>query len=169
MRTRHFLTYEQNVTSINITPIHYQYLIDLTNTRFHGNLSLAINYLLKKYLVFLYQISISQNKRTLTATYQPKTKNYVIRKIRIQPTYWGELNDLRNFLGYSISFIIRIMLDWEMQQEQMPVISLIAMPELDTEALSMHVLVQFGNNYSFYNKINHTNYRVFSLFSCPAA
>jgi len=169
MKTRHLLTYEQIVTSINITPIHYQYLIVLKNTRFHGNLSLAINYLLKKYLVYLYQISISETKRTLTATYQPKTKNYIIRKISIQPTYWGELNDLRNFLGYSISFIIRIMLDWEMQQEQIPVISLIAIPDLDTETLSMHVLVPIGNNYSFYNKINHTNYRVFSIFSYPAA
>ncbi|MFN3246469.1 MAG: hypothetical protein ACK42K_07190 [Leptonema sp. (in: bacteria)] len=169
MKTQHFFTHKNNVTSINITLFHYQYLVYLSNTRFNGNISLTIDYLLKKYLVYLYKISISQNKRTLTATYQPKTKNYIIRKIRIQPTYWGELNDLRNFLGYSISFIIRIMLDWEMQQEQMPVISLIAMPDLDTEALSMQILVQFGNNYSFYNKINHTNYRVFSLFSCPAA
>ncbi len=39
MRIRHFLTYRQTVTSINITTIHNQYLIVLKKTRFHGNLS----------------------------------------------------------------------------------------------------------------------------------
>ncbi len=82
----------------------------------------------------------------------------MIRKISIQPRYW-ELNVRRKFLGYTISFIIHIMHDWEMQQEQIPVISLIAITDRDTEALSMRILFQIGNNYSFYNKINYTNYR----------
>jgi hypothetical protein len=56
MRTHNFFTHPKNATSINITPIHYQYLIYLTNTRFGGNLSLTIDYLLKKYLAYLYRI-----------------------------------------------------------------------------------------------------------------
>ncbi len=89
MKTQHFFTHKNNVTSINITLFHYQYLVYLSNIRFNGNISLTIDYLLKKYLVYLYKISQAPTKRTLTATYQPRTKNYIIRKIQIQPTYWG--------------------------------------------------------------------------------
>jgi len=95
----HFFTQEECITSINITPFHYKYLMHITNTRFGGKLTLTINYLLKKYLVYLYKISISQEKQTLTASYQPRTKEYIIRKISIQPTYWGMLYELRFFWG----------------------------------------------------------------------
>ncbi len=169
MKQQHFFTHEQNVTSINITPFHFRFLMHLTNSRFGGDLSLAINYLLKKYLAYLYKISISQEKRTLTASYQPRTKEYIIRKISIQPTYWGKLNNLRFYLGFSASFILRIMLDWEMQEEGIPVIPLFFRPRLDDEDQEEHRQIQNGNNYSSYNKLNHANLEVFNKFSCPAA
>jgi len=169
MKLHNFNTQEECVTSINITPFHYRFLIHLTNTRFGGKLTLTINYLLKKYLAYLYKISISQEKRTLTASYQPRTKEYIIRKIRIQPTYWGELYELRFFLGYSMSFMIRIMLDWEMQEQEIPVIPLMILPPLDDEDQEEHLQIQFGNNYSSKHKICHANLEVFSWFSCPAA
>ncbi len=168
MKIQNFFTHKKNITSINITPIHYQYLIDLTNTRFNGDLSLTFDYLLKRYLAYLYRISYAPTKKTLTATYQPKTKNYIIRKISIQPTYWGKLYELRFLLGYSMSFIIRIMLDWEMQQEQIPVLPLIHKPFLDIEDQEVHARIQIGNNYSSFNKVSHANLEVFSQFSCPA-
>ncbi len=169
MKLHHFYTEKECITSINITPFHYRYLMHITNTRFQGKLTLTINYLLKKYLAYLYKISISQNKRTLTASYQPRTKEYIIRKISIQPTYWGKLYDLRFFLGYSMSFIIRIMLDWEMQEQEIPVTPLILLPPLDDEDQKEHLQIQSGNNYSSKNKISHGNLEVFSRFSCPAA
>ncbi len=169
MKVHHFFTQKKCITSINITPFHYRYLMYLTNTRFNGELSLTIDYLLKKYLAYLYQISISQEKRTLTASYQPKTKEYIIRKISIQPTYWGKLFDLRFFLGYSISFLIRIMLDWEMQEEGIPIIPLIHLPQLDDENQEEHRRIQFVDNYSSKDKICHANLEVYSEFWCPAA
>lgn len=169
MRTQNFFTHEECETSINITPFHYAYLIYLTETRFNGNLSLTIDYLLKRHLAYLYKISLAPMKRTLTATYQPKTKNYLIRKIRIQPTYWGKLHELRFLLGYSISFIIRIMLDWEMQQEQIPVEPIFIRPTLNTEDEQFHTFIQLGNNYSCYNKLSHANLQVYNEFSSPAA
>ncbi len=169
MRRHHFFTQEVCVTSINITPFHYRYLMHLTNTRFGGNLTLAISYLLKKYLAYLYKISISQEKRTLTASYQPKTKEYIIRKISIQPTYWGKLYELRFFLGYSMSFLIRIMLDWEMQEQEIPVFPLFFLPQLEDEDWEELRQIQYGNSYSSKNKISHENFEVFSMFSCPAA
>jgi hypothetical protein len=169
MKTQHFFTNEVCKTSINITPFHFEYLIYLTETRFNGNLSLTIDYLLKKYLTYLYRISIAPTKRTLTATYQPRTKNYVIKKIRIQPTYWGKLYELRFLLGFSVSFIIRIMLDWEMQEEQIPVETIFIRPALSLEDEGIHVHIQIGNNYSSYNRLSHANFEVYSEFSCPAA
>ena len=169
MKTQNFFTYKDCKTSINITLFHYAFLVYLTETRFNGNLSLTIDYLLKRYLSYLYKISLAPTKRTLTATYQPRTKNYIIRKISIQPTYWGKLFELRFLLGYSVSFIIRIMLDWEMQEEQMPVEPIFIRPPLTPEDENIHARIQVGNNYSSYNKLNHANLTVYSEFSCPAA
>jgi len=169
MKAHHFFTQEECITSINITPFHYRYLMHITQTKFNGKLSLTIDYLLRKYLAYLYKISISQRKRTLTASYQPKTKEYVIRKISIQPTYWGKLYELRFFLGYSMSFMIRIMLDWEMQEEGIPVVALIFKPRLEDEDEEEHRQIQLGNNYSSNNKICHANLEVYSEFWCPAA
>jgi len=169
MKIHHFYTQKKCITSVNITPFHYIYLMHLTNTRFGGELTLTIDYLLKKYLAYLYRISISQEKRTLTASYQPKTKEYIIRKISIQPTYWGKLYELRFFLGYSMSFIIRIMLDWEMQDNEIPIVPLIFLPSLDDEDQEEHRRIQSGNSYSSRHKITHANLEVYSRFSCPAA
>ncbi len=169
MKTQHFFTYKECKTSINITPFHFEYLIYLTETRFNGNLSLTIDYLLKKYLAYLYRISYAPTKRTLTATYQPRTKNYIIRKISIQPTYWGKLYELRFLLGFSVSFIIRIMLDWEMQEEKFPVEPIFIRPHLTQEDETIYNRIQFGNNYSSYNRLSHSNLEVYSEFMCPAA
>ena len=169
MRTQHFFTQEECITSINITLFHYQFLIYLTETRFNGDLSLTVDYLFKRHLAYLYKISQSPTKRTLTATYQPRTKNYVIRKIRINPTYWGKLYDLRFFLGYSMSFILRIMLDWEMQEQQFPIEPIIIRPTLTPEEEVIHAYIQFENNYSCHNRLSHLNLEVYSEFLCPAA
>ena len=169
MRQQHFFTFKQNVTSVNITPFHFRFLMHLANTRFKGDLSLTIHYLLKKYLVYLYKISLTPTKKTLTATYQPRTKEYRIKKIHIQPTYWGKLNNLRFYLGYSASFILRIMLDWEMQEEGIPLIPLILRPSLEQDDFVEHEQIWYGYNYSAYNRLDRGNLEVLNIFSCPAA
>jgi hypothetical protein len=145
------------------------YLIYLSETRFNGNLTLTIDYLLRKYLAYLYKISLAPTKRTLTATYQPRTKNYIIRKINIQPTYWSKLYELRFLLGFSMSFIIRIMLDWEMQDAQISIDPIFIRPPLTFEDEEIHSRIQFGDNYSTYIRVTHSNLEVYSEFLCPAA
>jgi len=145
------------------------YLIYLSETRFNGNLTLTIDYLLRKYLAYLYKISLAPTKRTLTATYQPRTKNYIIRKINIQPTYWSKLYELRFLLGFSMSFIIRIMLDWEMQDAQISIDPIFIRPPLTFEDEETHSRIQIGDNYSSYNRVSHSNLDVYSEFLCPAA
>ncbi|MCX7810095.1 MAG: hypothetical protein N2247_04225 [Leptospiraceae bacterium] len=169
MKAQNFFTCKKNTTSINITPFHYQFLIQLTKSHFNGNLSLTIDYLFRKYLAYLYKISLAPTKKTLTATYQPRTKNYIIRKINIQPTYWGKLHELRFFLGLSVSYIIRIMLDWEMQEEEIPIVPLFIKPQLTSDDEHIHALIQIGNNYSSYNRVSHLNLQVYSVFLCPAS
>ncbi len=52
-----------------------------------------------------------------TCKYQPKTKNYkrIIIK-EISPHLWKLLKELKKLSGYSISFIIRVFLEWELQK-----------------------------------------------------
>ena len=169
MKKQHFFTHKECKTSINITTFHYVYLIYLSETRFNGNLTLTIDYLLRKYLAYLYKISLAPTKRTLTATYQPRTKNYIIRKINIQPTYWSKLYELRFLLGFSMSFIIRIMLDWEMQDAQISIDPIFIRPPLTFEDEETHSRIQFGDNYSSYNRVTHSNLEVYNEFLCPAA
>lgn len=166
MKIQHFYTKDKCITSINLTPYHYKYLMNLTESKFNGDLSMTIDYLLKKYLIYLYRISLTPSKRTLTATYQPRAKNYMIKKIRIQPTYWGMFFELRLLLGYSISFMIRIMLDWEMQEEQIPIIPIIIKPNLTIEDEQTLSLIQYGNNYLSYNRVSHANLEVYNEFLC---
>jgi len=63
MKSQNFFTYQEYITSVNITQIHYQFLVHIAKTRFNGDLSLTIDYLLKRYLVFLYKISQAPNKK----------------------------------------------------------------------------------------------------------
>jgi hypothetical protein len=63
MKIQHFFTCEKCITSVNLTAFHYQYLIYITETQFNGNLSLTIDYLLKRYLVYLYKSVLHQIKK----------------------------------------------------------------------------------------------------------
>jgi hypothetical protein len=56
-----------------------------------------------------------------------------------------------------------------MQEDQIPVDPIIVRPLLNPMDEEIHARIQLGNNYSTYNKINHTNLEVYSEFSCPAA
>ncbi len=68
-----------------------------------------------------------------------------------------------------MSFLIRIMLDWEMQEQEIPIVPLITLPLLDDEDQEEHQRIQLGNNYSSNHKITRVNLEVYSSFSSPAA
>ncbi len=83
-----------------------------------NNLSNLLEYLIRKYKYnVLNQKSISSLGRG-SVQYQPKTKNYkrIILK-NINPYLWKELKIIKNTTGYSISYIIRVMIEWEMQSK----------------------------------------------------
>jgi len=68
-----------------------------------------------------------------------------------------------------MSFLIRIMLDWEMQEHEIPVAPLIILPQLNYKDLEENRQTQTENNYSSRHRISHVTLEVFSWFSCPAA
>ncbi|GIX42878.1 MAG: hypothetical protein KatS3mg129_2611 [Leptospiraceae bacterium] len=49
----------------------------------------------------------------MTAKYQPVTREYNKYWIVMKPPLWGKMYQLRYYLGYSMSCILRIMLDWD--------------------------------------------------------
>ncbi len=124
-QTIKFKSKNEHRVCIHLKPLHFAYFKHLAITRFQGNLSKTILYLLSKYLKSLYRIKRIDQKRTLTIDYQPKTKEYKRFWISIQPTYWGQLYNLRFSLGYSMSFLLRIMIDWEMEENHEPYLDIL--------------------------------------------
>ncbi|MCS7206007.1 MAG: DUF1564 family protein [Leptospiraceae bacterium] len=113
----HFFTKEEHIVCVNLTPNYYLYLTRLAQRKFHDDIPKTINYLISKHIRKLYSRSKSQTKRTLTAEYQPTTKNYKRYWISIEPVIWGRLFQLRLCLGYSMSYLLRMLLDFEIMKE----------------------------------------------------
>ncbi len=158
-----YQTLEKQKVCIHLKPQHYVYLKYLSRRKFHGNISKTILYLLSKYLKYLYKIKQPQIKRKTTATYQPKTKEYKKYIIFINPTYWAKLNHLRNYLGYSMSFIIRITLDWEMSNETTIEEIIILKPHLEPhELLSLPQTLLYS--YIHRVRVNFVHRKIFMDF-----
>jgi hypothetical protein len=159
-----YRTWNLYPVGVNLTRNHYQFLRELANTRFNRNISDAIQYLISKYQRHLNEIRITPYKKTETANYQPKTKQYIRYKIRINPALWSKMFDSRRFIGYSMSALLRIMLDWEMLREGYDIMPLIEMPELQTEDESRQEEFQEIQNYVYIKTAEYTTRRIFSIF-----
>ena len=159
-----YITFYYYRVGINLLPLHYNFLRELANTRFNRNISYAIEYLLSKYQRHLYGIRITPYKRTETANYQPITKQYKKYSIRINPTLWSKLFDSRRFLGFSISAILRIMLDWEMQDMQRDITPLIPLPDLPAEDPSNPEHDKQIESYVYTKTADYEPRRIFSFF-----
>lgn len=113
-----FITVHKNFVCINLSPRYFVYLLILARRKFCGNIARTIAYLLMTHRQKLFIHSRTPWKRKLTATYQPRQKDYKRYKISMEPALWGKLFQLRIYLGYSISYIIRLTLEWEMANER---------------------------------------------------
>jgi hypothetical protein len=165
MRHEQYTTRYYYPVCINLEQQHIDFLKELAN-RHRNNYSKAIYYLVNKYLNHLYLISITPIKKTETANYQPKTRRYKKRVININPVLWSKLFEMRHFIGYSISALIRIMLDWEMQSQGYDIIPLIPLPTLNAEVInnSNQDNNTIVNNYSYFKKGFYEQRKVISIF-----
>lgn len=129
------------------------------------NLSSYLEYLSSKYQMILISKKKKSSLQKATIHYQPKTKNYkriILRKI--SPKVWKKLKELKSMTGYSISCIIRIFLEWELQSQGFPISSLIPIPfqEIQQDFMSNNLLAI--NNYIHSESWNRTNNEVNSYF-----
>lgn len=108
---------EKQRYGVSLLKEHYRYLYEISEARFNNDKTVTIFFLIKKYIRYLHRISIMEIKQNFTATYQPVCKEYRRYSIVIDPLLWSELQDLRKKSGYSISFLLRIMIEWEMVDE----------------------------------------------------
>ncbi len=126
---------------IHLKPMHYHFLVQLAQKHFRGNLQKALLYLLDKFLPYLIHQKQHLHKKTLTITYQPPTKDYQKFWVEVNPLFWGEMNQLRFYLGFSMSCIIRILIEWEMEEEGERISCLIQRPRLNPQ--NHHFLSEF--------------------------
>ncbi len=167
MRQDRYTTKMIHPVCVNLEPHHFEFLTQIANTRFRGNYNNTIFYLLNKYLNFLYTIRITPTKRTETATYQPKTKRYRRWTILVNPVLWSKLFEMRHFIGYSMSALLRIMLDWEMQGMGYDIIPLIPMPVLtanNTNQSDQPERNRLINNYTYRKQGNYGARFIFCSF-----
>lgn len=115
---------------------HSDFFKFLAESKFRNNKTKTILYLIRKYSFYLYKISVMENKQTFTVEYQPKKKIYKKFGIWIDPLVWGKMNDLRKKLGFSMSFLLRIMIEWEMEEEGL----LLDTPHILKPRLSLRIL-----------------------------
>lgn len=150
---------------IYLSPTKYTYLKQISSRNFDNNISETLLNFISKHLKYLYKIKQSHLKKTMTTTYQPKTKEYKKYWIYVEPTLWAKLTHLRMYLGYSISFIIRILIDWEMQEENPDYTSSIIVfkPSLDPEE-ELQLPHSLLHNYDMVNMVDLKDQRVFMKF-----
>ncbi len=97
---------------ISMLPEYFEYLKIISKKNFNQ----CLKYLYFKYHKRLLSIKHAPQKKTATTTYQPKNKRYKNLKLNhINPYIWEKYWDLRRITGYSISYILRIFLEWEME------------------------------------------------------
>jgi hypothetical protein len=67
----------------------------------------------------------------------------------MNPVLWSKLFETRHFVGYSISAMIRIMIEWEMQSQGYDIIPLVAFPQLPRNVFDPSLSENWINNYSY--------------------
>ncbi|MFN3605261.1 MAG: hypothetical protein ACK4UJ_11190 [Leptonema sp. (in: bacteria)] len=95
---------------VNLKINLYQELLSMS----YGNINSFLEYLYEKFKNRLLHLKIAPHNRRATAQYQPKGKYKKIKLNKIDPSLWQKYWDLRNLSGYSISFILRVFLEWEL-------------------------------------------------------
>ncbi len=101
---------ENYQTSLSLQPVYYKILLRFSK----GNINTYLKYLYNRYHQKLLRRKISHIKKSATTQYQEITNRYFHWKIRISPYIWDRYWDLRRVCGYSISYIVRIFLEWEL-------------------------------------------------------
>jgi hypothetical protein len=152
-------------TGLNILPEYYEILHQLSN----GVIGEYLKYLYYKYHKQILILKVAHTKRTATADYQPIRKRYIQITLNISPYIWEKYWELRRITGYSISFIVRIFLEWELQEQNQnnliengePLIS--SHPEIEIININYPVYF-FQNSYAVFKRGNSITNDIFIYY-----
>ncbi|MFN3604586.1 MAG: hypothetical protein ACK4UJ_07730 [Leptonema sp. (in: bacteria)] len=115
MHINHYQLNKTHRYCIYIQPKLYAFL----KQKSRGDISGYIETLYQNYKDRLIQNKKLDALQNAVSEYQPKTKEYKRIVIRaISTDLWKRLKELKAFSGYSISFILRIFIEWEMEKEE---------------------------------------------------
>lgn len=92
-----------------------------------------LNYLYERHKRKILRVKIAPFKKTETTQYQPKQKAYKKMNLYISPSLWKKYKLLKDITGYSISYIIRVFLEWELQNEGQTITPLLPQIERDSD------------------------------------
>lgn len=151
---------EKWIFCINITQEYFDDLIRMSE----GDLEKFLEYLYEKFKKRIMYLRASERKRTATADYQPRRKNYKRKIISIVPTIWQRYWDLRLNTGYSMSCIIRIFIEWEKLDRGEVVDDLYLYPiEIEDPRLEYQYPSNYQvlNNYRIKRKLKRHNRKLF--------
>ncbi|MFN3603173.1 MAG: hypothetical protein ACK4UJ_00520 [Leptonema sp. (in: bacteria)] len=130
--------------SLNILPDLYQKLKMISYTNFNH----FLEYLYEKYKQRILSLKISPFKKDATTQYQPKKEGYKIVVLKIAPSLWRKFWELRLTTGYSISFIIRVFLEWELESRGQNIVPLLPSIVINQRELELNYPNFFpSNNY----------------------
>lgn len=138
---------ENYIVGISILPEYYQILCSFSN----DDVNAFLKYLYCKFHKKILLMKIAPLKRTATATYQPPTQQYKNVKLKnISPYVWEKYWDLRRMTGYSISYIIRLFIEWELESGEKQEQEEINQVKKECQSrinLCQHSNFHFENNY----------------------
>ncbi len=99
--------------SLNLPARHIAYLMNLVQSM--GSVERVLFYLKDKYE--LRAESLSKYKTGDIDTYQPRGDGYITISFTMDENgVWGALKGFKSSTGLSISFMVRLMLEWEMNE-----------------------------------------------------
>lgn len=134
---------------IYIQPHLYQFL----KRQGKENINFFLEYLIEKFKSDLIAHKNLNSLKKSTDKFQPRTKDYKrIILQNIEPNLWKRLKKLKSMTGYSISFIIRILIEWEMQFKDCNIVPIL--PNLR----------EYKNNYEIQNNFLAINNYIYYQF-----
>lgn len=131
-----------------------------------GNLNSFFEYLYEKFKSRIMILKIAPIKRTATTQYQPKEEYKKIKLKKIDPTLWKKYWELRLLTGYSISYIVRVFIEWELLDRGKEIETLLPAIKIEDRRLQYYYPDQYQtlNRYSIRHACDSRHRRVYLCY-----
>ena len=142
-------TEETNNTTILHFMIYNLYKNDLWNLRNQkGNFSDLFLFLISKYIERLKRLA--RQKQTSKKIYQVVCNGYQHQAVRVSHNVHQLLKDVSEMTGYSISHVIRLLIEWECYREFNDQVYLMRIPLREIDDQFVTTITEIRINHVFY-------------------